>query len=129
MGAAGVSAHLPIFPQSLNKQGTTMKTYKLISTLIVVLSTYTINAHAHDPKEHAKENEKQAPNCAAMQDMEKDKMDKNDPVMMAMMKKCHKMADEHKSDNKMEHMKDMKDMKDMKHVEDSEDQGDDQNHH
>jgi hypothetical protein len=100
-----------------------MKTYKHISTLIVVLSTYTINAYAHDPKEHAKEKEKQAPNCAAMQDMEKSKMDKSDPVMMAMMKKCHKMADDKKSNNKMEHMKDMK------HVEDSEDQGDDQNHH
>lgn len=103
-----------------------MKTYKLISTLVVVLSTYTINAYAHDPKEHAKEKEKQASNCAAMQDMEKGKMDKSDPVMMAMMKKCHKMADDKKSDKKMEHMKDMKDMK---HVEDNEDQGDDQNHH
>jgi hypothetical protein len=85
-----------------------MKAYKLISTLTIVLSTYTINASAHDPKEHAKENE--AAKCEKMQDM--GKMDKNDPVMMAMMKKCAKMPKDHQM--KAEHgdmpMQDQDDM-------------------
>jgi len=47
-----------------------------------------LSAQAHDPKEHMKE--AQAPDCAAMKDMDHSKMDMNDPVMQAMMKKCMK---------------------------------------
>ncbi|MFQ3237266.1 MAG: hypothetical protein ACI9C4_002847 [Paraglaciecola sp.] len=78
-----------------------MKTHKLIATLLVVSSAYGIDAYAHDPKEHAKE--KQAPNCEAMQDM--GKMNKNDPVAMAMMKKCHQKADDNQAGKHMDGMK------------------------
>ena len=44
-----------------------------------------LSAQAHDPKEHMKE--AQAPDCAAMKDMDHSKMDMKDPVMQAMMKK------------------------------------------
>jgi hypothetical protein len=109
---------------NLFKQGTTMKTYKLISTLIIALSAYSISASAHDPKEHAKENKKQAPNCAAMQDMEQGKKDKNDPVMMAMMKKCHKMQDGKNVDDKhMDNMEEHEMKKDNHH-----EQNDDSQH-
>ena len=47
-----------------------------------------LSAQAHDPKEHMKE--AQAPDCAAMKDMDHSKMDMKDPVMQAMMKKCMK---------------------------------------
>lgn len=41
---------------------------------------------AHDPSEH--KNDDAQPNCEAMKTMDHPKMDMNDPVMMAMMKKC-----------------------------------------
>jgi len=45
-----------------------------------------ISAQAHNPEEHI--NKGQAPNCAAMKDMDHSKMDMSDPVMQAMMQKC-----------------------------------------
>lgn len=83
-----------------------MKSLNLISTLLIVSAAYSVSSYAHDPKEHAKE--KEAPNCEAMQGMEMGEMDRNDPVAIAMMKKCHNMGDK----NSEKHMKDMKHMKD-----------------
>lgn len=75
-----------------------MKTNKLILALIMLTASYSLTVNAHDPKEHAKE--KEVAKCEKMQDM--GKMDKNDPVVMAMMKKCQKMpADMH---NKEQHV-------------------------
>ena len=59
--------------------------------MITILTLFSITAlgsvaQAHDPKEHMKDAEK--PNCKAMKDMDHSKMDMNDPVMQAMMKKC-----------------------------------------
>ena len=105
-----------------------MKTTKVISTLIILLSAYSINAAAHDPKEHAKEKLQEAPNCEAMKNMKQDKVDKNDPVVMAMMKKCHKMKGDKKVDDK--HMDNMQDheMKKDQHHEHSDEQHDDSQH-
>lgn len=50
-------------------------------------------AFAHDPAEHEKAAE--APDCEAMKTMDHSKMDMNDQVMQAMMKKC---GDVHHSD-------------------------------
>lgn len=94
-----------------------MKTDKLIATLLVVSSAYAMNAAAHDPKEHAKE--KQAPNCAAMQEMEMGKMDKNDPVMMAMMKKCHKQMEGKHAVKQMQGMHKKDHQKNDDHTDDS----------
>lgn len=47
-----------------------------------------LSAQAHDPKEHMME--AQAPDCAAMKDMDHSKIDMKDPVMQAMMQKCMK---------------------------------------
>ncbi|WP_040523702.1 hypothetical protein [Aliiglaciecola lipolytica] len=66
-----------------------MKSHKILSVLTFALIGISINAAAHDPKEHAKEN--QALDCSAMKDIKN--MKKNDPVAMAMMKKCQKMMD------------------------------------
>lgn len=41
---------------------------------------------AHEPSEHMEEDEK--PDCSKMKDMDHSKMDMDDPVMRAMMKKC-----------------------------------------
>lgn len=45
-----------------------------------------LNASAHEPEKHAKNAE--APDCAALQHMNHDEMDKDDPVMQAMMEQC-----------------------------------------
>lgn len=45
-----------------------------------------LSAQAHNPEEHI--NKGEAPNCAAMKDMDHSKMDMNDTVMQAMMQKC-----------------------------------------
>ena len=56
--------------------------------LLVAGLSLPLLAQAHDPKEHMKDAEK--PDCAAMNNMDHSKMDRNDPVMQAMMKKCMK---------------------------------------
>ncbi len=53
---------------------------------LTTAAALTISAQAHDPKEHMADAEKA--DCAAMKDMDHSKMDMNDPVTMAMMKKC-----------------------------------------
>lgn len=63
-------------------------------------------AFAHDPAEHAKTAE--APDCAAMKNMDHAKMDMNDPVMQAMMRKCSTKSDHvdsHKGMEGMDHEK------------------------
>ena len=46
----------------------------------------SLSAQAHDPSEHKATDQK--PDCAAMNTMDHSKMDPNDPVMLAMMRKC-----------------------------------------
>lgn len=46
------------------------------------------SVRAHEGEDHTKKAEK--PDCAAMDKMDHSKMDMNDPVMQAMMKKCMK---------------------------------------
>ncbi|MCC6201762.1 MAG: hypothetical protein IT494_02000 [Gammaproteobacteria bacterium] len=48
------------------------------------------SVHAHEGEDHTKKADK--PDCAAMDRMDHSKMDANDPVMQAMMKKCMKDA-------------------------------------
>jgi len=43
-------------------------------------------ANAHDPKEHMKDAKN--PDCAAMKDMDHEKMDMEDPVTVAIMSHC-----------------------------------------
>jgi len=62
---------------------------KLNYLLLVALPTLAVslNATAHDPKMHMKMAEKA--DCSKMKTMNKNsKMPMNDPVMLAMMKKC-----------------------------------------
>lgn len=63
-----------------------MKTFLLNSALILSSALMVAPSFAHDPAEHAKMAE--APDCDAMKKMDHSKMDMNDPVMQAMMKKC-----------------------------------------
>lgn len=72
-------------------------------------------AFAHDPAEHAKAGE--APDCESMKTMDHSKMDMNDPVMQAMMKKCggaHDHSATSADHNNMEGM-DHSNMEGMKH--------------
>jgi hypothetical protein len=46
----------------------------------------TLSVQAHDPSEHKATDQK--PDCAAMNTMDHSKVDPNDPVMQAMMRKC-----------------------------------------
>lgn len=63
---------------------------KLITNVLAALlsSLFLKVAFAHDPALHMKNAEK--PKCEAMKEMDHSKMDANDPVMMALMKKCEK---------------------------------------
>ncbi|MBR9910260.1 MAG: hypothetical protein GYB33_07900 [Gammaproteobacteria bacterium] len=65
-----------------------MKPKYLTPILILVALGAAFSAQAHDPKEHMKDAKK--PDCAAMKNMDHSKMNMNDPVMQAMMKKCMK---------------------------------------
>ena len=77
-------------------------------SLLAALVTFAPGAVAHDPAEHAKEaaEAKAGPNCEAMMTMDHSKMDPNDAVMKAMMKKCAQQKPaEHKGMEGMDHSK------------------------
>ena len=62
---------------------------KTIYTAIALASLFiSTSVTAHDPSKHATPMKK--PNCEAMHKMDSSAMDKNDPVMQAMMKQCGK---------------------------------------
>ena len=63
-----------------------MKKVQIKTALIVMGMLVTGSAYAHDPSEHTGKAEK--PKCEAMENMDRSKMNMNDPVMQAMMKKC-----------------------------------------
>ncbi|ALS99436.1 hypothetical protein [Lacimicrobium alkaliphilum] len=77
-----------------------MKTQLVVFAAIL---PYALSVHAHDPKEHMKNAE--APDCAAMKNMDHEEMDMNDPVMQAMMKKCMKMMHHNEKDSHEDHAK------------------------
>jgi uncharacterized protein involved in copper resistance len=81
-----------------------MKTLTRLALVLIPTITLSMTATAHDPKLHAKKAEK-----ADCTKMDHSKMDMNDPVAIAMMKKCIKQAESSK--NKMDHSK----MKGMDH--------------
>lgn len=57
-------------------------------TLFTVTLLLTPATLAHDPSQHKDKAEK--PQCAALEDMDMEKMDKQDPVTQALIKKCMK---------------------------------------
>lgn len=58
-----------------------------VTFCFLLVSLFSIaSVHAHDPSEHKTKREK--PKCEAMKNMDHSKMDANDPIRMAMMKKC-----------------------------------------
>ena len=63
---------------------------------------------ANTKKANPEEKPEEKPDCSAMKDMDHSKMDMNDPVMQAMMKKC--MKDMHhgkdKNESDLEHSHD-----------------------
>ena len=64
-----------------------------IKTALIVMGMLVIgSAYAHDPSEHTGSAEK--PKCEAMENMDQSKMNENDPVMLAMMKKCKTTHDD-----------------------------------
>ena len=63
-----------------------MKNIQVTICLLLVSFFSIASVHAHDPSEHTAKREK--PKCEAMKNMDHSKMDANDPIMMAMMKKC-----------------------------------------
>ena len=76
--------------------------------VLSITAVFAVSAHGHDPKEHMKDAEK--PDCAAMKNMDHSKMDMNDPVAMALMKKCMNSShskddgqDGHDQDHKQHH--------------------------
>jgi uncharacterized protein involved in copper resistance len=86
------------------------------SLATLALASGVFNASAHDPAEHAREAAaaKAGPDCAQMASMDQAKMDRNDPVMQAMLARCGEAKDHEKANpSSMDH-KDM-DMSGMDH--------------
>ena len=79
-----------------------MKTLTKIALVLVPAITLSLTAAAHDPKLHVKKAEK-----ADCSKMDHSKMDMQDPVAVAMMKKCMKQAEKSKAN--MDHGKMTKD--------------------
>jgi len=69
--------------------------WSVISTALPIMFLVA-SVHAHDPAEHAEGSE--MANCEMMKTMDHSKMDMNDPVTQAMMKKC--MNKMHSMDSK-----------------------------
>ena len=82
-----------------------MKMKPIAPLLALTVFTIALSVQAHDPKEHMKDAEK--PDCSAMKDMDHSKMDMDDPVIQAMMKKCmkdmHHGKDKNESDSEHSH--------------------------
>lgn len=78
-----------------------MKRQTLTNLIVLPALLMILSAQAHDPEEHSKEG--QAPDCAYMKDMDHSKMDKDDPVMQAMMQKCTKAMDHDGAESQGEH--------------------------
>lgn len=68
------------------------KIIKVITSTLLLLAIAN-TTFAHEASKHMKNAEK--PKCEAMSEMDMAKMDANDPVMMAMMKKCESSAENH----------------------------------
>ncbi len=62
---------------------------KVVKTLSVLIGTLVLmsNAYAHDASMHKKKNAEK-PKCESMNNIDHSKMDKNDPIMQAMMQQC-----------------------------------------
>ncbi|MEZ5447170.1 MAG: hypothetical protein R3F45_15565 [Gammaproteobacteria bacterium] len=65
------------------------RNFAVVTVLLAML--FTSAARAHDPAEHAAE--AAAPDCRALGDAVNGPMDRNDPVIQAMMKQCGEAAD------------------------------------
>lgn len=74
-----------------------MKTF--LQLLVVMCGLFLFsNTYAHAPELHKKEGAEK-PQCAALQKMDRSKLDKNDPVMQAMMKQCQDwLHDDHEEE-------------------------------
>lgn len=85
-----------------------MKIGLLTLTAIVASTTFT-NAAAHAPELHQKEGAEK-PQCEALQDMDRSKMDAKDPIMQAMLKQCedwlHDAHEENENDRENDKGKD-----------------------
>jgi hypothetical protein len=63
-----------------------------IAIYVLLASFFAVGfVHAHDPSLHKEKMEK--PKCEAIKNIDHSKMDENDPVMLAMMKKCKSAMD------------------------------------
>jgi uncharacterized protein involved in copper resistance len=94
-----------------------IKTISKIALVLIPTLTLSMTASAHDPKLHAEKPEK-----ADCSKMDHSKMDMNDPVAMAMMKKCMKQTKDssNKMDEKMDHSKMMDEKMDHSKMNDKE---------
>ncbi|MBL4796518.1 MAG: hypothetical protein JKY50_03795 [Oleispira sp.] len=79
--------------------------WSVISTVLPMMLLVT-SAHAHDPAEHAEASE--GANCEMMKSMDHSKMNMDDAVVQAMMRKC--MSKMHSVDSKDKHKTEVLDM-------------------
>ncbi|TWX70172.1 hypothetical protein [Colwellia sp. C1TZA3] len=101
-----------------------INTISKIALVLIPTITLSMAATAHDPSMHVKKAEK-----ADCSKMDHSKMDMNDPVAIAMMKKCMQQAE--KSNEKMDHSKMDKKMdhSKMKKMDDNNMKKDEHNNH
>jgi len=82
-------------------------------TILFTALILSLSALAHDPKEHEKG---AAPDCAAMASMDRSKMNKDDPIMKAMMVRCGSEAMEHEDEDDQDEHEHEGMMKDREHA-------------
>lgn len=72
-----------------------MKTHSITALLVAV--AFAHSTQAHDPSEHLKEK----PKCDALEGMDLETLDRDDPVAQALIKKC--MQQLHQEEQKVTH--------------------------
>lgn len=60
---------------------------KIVTSMLLFAFVSSMPVYAHDPREHHRD-AAQAADCSKMKDMDLSKMDKDDPVLRALLKKC-----------------------------------------
>jgi len=76
-----------------------MKPYTCSYLVALPTLMLALSVHAHTPGEHMKDGQASAPDCSMMEDMDHSKMNMDDPLMQAMMKKCMKTMHQGEDDS------------------------------
>lgn len=92
-----------------------MNKTSMLSIVATSILAFVVDVEAHDPAAHTKKIEK--PNCETMKDMNTSQMEKNDPVLLAMMSRCNTKPTtmDHNQNDHSRHRKETESSSDHRH--------------